>query len=340
MSNAQTIRQFLGTSADWPSYFIAVVDAAKRSSSVETHEFGLIPYLFTDPEDVFLVALPGFDVPHVPQQPPGPKPALPDNPTAAQLNLYTAQFNAWKYDAEHFSQLRTDISNFLSVYLGSLPEVTLTSIRDPLHGTSLLSLATTTTSIRNLYGTLSPADLTANEALLNKPYVSSTTIREYTASHLTAHAIAECNGQPFSEHQKVRFLEKGLTPSGLYNNQLLIWLSTHSRVDQQTFAELSTVLHGWADTLGHTTTGALGYSAAAFDAAVAAAVQAMQKPTAHNNNRANRPTTTTAPQRPNFHGPPQYCWTHGSGHSGKVCRSPSHGHIKEATFANKMGGHA
>jgi len=171
MSNAQTIRQFLGTSADWPSYFIAVVDAAKRSSSVETHGFGLIPYLFIDPEDVFLVALPGFDVPHVPQQPPGPKPALPDNPTAAQLNLYTAQFNAWKYDAEHFSQLRTDISNFLSVYLGSLPEVTLTSIRDPLHGTSLLSLATTTTSIRNLYGTLSPADLTANEALLNKPYV-------------------------------------------------------------------------------------------------------------------------------------------------------------------------
>lgn len=70
MSNTQTIRQFLGTSADWPSYFIAVVDAAKRSSSVENHGFGLVPYLFTEPEDAFLVALPGFVIPHEPQQQP------------------------------------------------------------------------------------------------------------------------------------------------------------------------------------------------------------------------------------------------------------------------------
>jgi len=147
------------------------------------------------------------------------------------------------------------------------------------------------------------------------------------------------NTQPFSEHQKVKFLENGLTPSELYNNQLLIWLSTHSRVDQQTFLALSTALHEWDDTLGQTTTGALGYSAAVFDAAVAAAVQAMQKQNIRNGNRPNHPSVGNSTLRPLNCGPPQYCWTHGSGHSGKVCRNPGQGHIKEASFASKMGDH-
>jgi len=341
MSHTEILRPFLGTSADWPAYLISIVDAAKRSSSVEPHGYGLIPYLFADPNDIFLASLPGFTVPHEPLQAPALKPVLADNPTAAQLNQYTALFNTWKYDNDSITQLRTDIAKFLSLYLGSLPEVTLISIRDPIHGTSLLTLATVTTAIRQLYGTLSPADLSANEATLTRPYSTLTTVREYTASHLTSHAIAASNGMPFSEHQKVKFLEKGLAPSGLYNNQLLIWLSTHTLVVNQTFAALSTALHGWSDTLGHTTIGSLGYSAAAFDAAVAAAVNAIQQPIARNratnNGLANRPIAITT--RPLTYGPPQYCWTHGSGHSGKHCRNPNAGHIKEATFASKMGGH-
>ena len=33
-----------------------------------------------------------------------------------------------------------------------------------------------------------------------------------------------------------------------------------------------------------------------------------------------------------------YCWTHGAGHSGWVCKNPADGHRPEATFSNRMGG--
>lgn len=255
-----------------------------------------------------------------------------------------------------------------------LPAATIKALRHPSHGLTLHTLESATTALLALYDTLTPEDLSELRQQCLKPYVSSECMRTYTATHTTIHDTCANNKQPYPEQDKITLLLNGISPCGLFKDYILHWRITHSRVDQQKYNDLVQAVRTWADLIGKTTTGALGYSAAVTPtpapstplaptdiAAIAAAVHQLNlraPPTpppprhvlqgrgvqrapgrfsgriAHMSPRA--PVAVGAP-RPIY--PPNYCWTHGAGHSGTHCRYPAPGHQAHATFANKMGGH-
>ena len=57
----------------------------------------------------------------------------------------------------------------------------------------------------------------------------------------------------------------------------------------------------------------------------------------NNQNNFNRFQPQNRFSRKNY-SRQYYCWTHGAGHSGRVCKNPADGHQPEATFSNRMGG--
>ena len=247
-------------------------------------------------------------------------------------------------NSERHTGVNAALASFTARLLAALPADTLAPLRDPIHGTSLLTARMIDAHLTARYGILSPSDLDLNSSFLDIPYQTHMAASAYTAIHLEAHAVAARNNQPFNEATKVKALLTGIATCGLYSMQTSVWKITNPTVVAQTFQLLSADFHDWYNNLGRaTTSGSLQYASAVSPAdvqaivaaALAAAALAPPPPVQHVKPR-NRPAAP-APGGP----PGPYCWTHGSiGHSGHQCKHPAAGHQRTATALNKMGGKA
>ena len=351
--SSPTISTFSGLRTDWFEWFNNFRNFA-RTKCPTASAYGLLPFLYPN-NHAYLLTLPGLDLPLRYPIHPGAPPELADNATVAQVGFFNAQLSIYRLNLDTHTLFQTEYNNLLQLYHTHLPPQTIQSIRDPIHGMTQMTLSTTTTACSALYGILSNADLVANEASLRIPYNSAEDIHTYTNKQTLAHDVAAANNQPFPETQKVNFLLNGITPCGIFGQHILMWRAAHGPVDQQLYDQLVRDVHEWSNSLGSTTTSALGYSSAAVLPAIdytalAAAVAAhnQQQPARQpqripfTNRRAaplQRPPARPLSQAIQPIYPPNYCWTHGSGHSGTHCRFPARGHRNDATFANKMGGH-
>jgi len=108
-----------------------------------------------------------------------------------------------------------------------------------VRGTRHLTIRLILADLLTNYGTLSPADISRNEARLRVPYPPAGNLTEYITQQAQAHLVATSNGQGSPEAQEVKYLIDGLGPSNLFQERITHWQIQLPSVLDQMLALLS-----------------------------------------------------------------------------------------------------
>lgn len=225
----------------------------------------------------------------------------PHTATQAQRDEHTAAVLA-------FDRQRAQIRHAQAVLHGVLPLELKDLFLSPdfmafNFGTPVHQLQTIVAAI----GPITRTQLAEAAASTRDPYVPPGCIRAFVTRHEAFHKLRANVRSPIPEVDKVAAFHAAITASGVFSLPLHLWEDRFPRPDQQTFANLKEAILTSAPVILRTTSVGAGYAAA------------------------------TAPH-PQQQRPPQYCWTHGMGHSSASCRNPAPGHQKTATESNRLGG--
>ena len=86
-----------------------------------------------------------------------------------------------------------------------------------MRGTRHLTIRLILADLLANYGTLTPADISRNEARLQVPYQPAGNLTEYITQQAQAHLVATSNGQGSPEAQEVKYLIDGLEDLPIYS---------------------------------------------------------------------------------------------------------------------------
>lgn len=265
-----------------------------------------------------------------------PQAAVPVGTAAAPITLevmlnYTAQ-------RKDFDEQEEQVYAFQAAFIKALPPSAIAYI-EGVHNTKVhnIQLQTVITDLRAHYGTITPESLGTFTNKLKIPYTPDKDISEFLLSHLLIHNELALNQVPLAEHEKVRFLQEALTPSGQFAQIFTLFNNANRTVASRTFAELSSTIKHNKDAI-IATSQSLGYTASATTTQSPPTIQTLlAEITSLRSQIQSAAATANAPQL----GPPpsQYCWTHGLGyHAGAQCLNPAADHQSHATNTNRMGG--
>jgi len=331
-----TIPTFSGTSADFPAWQAIFLDACASASGTCTFGKGLLGYALPDAAWIAIRTADGVTPPiatFAGHENPGLPPDLPGpTSTALELSRHSANWTHWTHRNEMYKSQQRDLTAFKVNLISALDPSTLARLTDPVLGTRHLTIRLILADLLTNYGTLTPADISRNEARLRVPYQPAGNLTDYITQQAQAHAIAASNGQGFPEAQKVKYLIDGLGPSNLFQERVTHWQIQLPSVSDQTFALLSVAVKSYdANRDRSATSRTHGYAAPVLASPAQPVVTRIPK--------QRLPSGST------------YCWTHGPdrGHDSALwttataktkpgCRHPSAGHQPTATYTQRLGG--
>lgn len=289
----------------------------------------------------FLRIHPGINRPQLLNDP-GPLPAMPNNPTQAQLAVHNQEYKEHLEIRTEYRDERDKIAKFKSMLENSLPKHVLRDdVSEVGYGTGRRSLQQIYAILNLKFATMSTLKLIANQARLNKPFNSVTDKMDvFIAKHVVAHHIQQTfGGGEFPENIKITSFLNCFSLLPEFSGVTDAFLRQFPTVAQQTFANLTVAFQAFADTHSLKSTAATeGYVAAAttsitidqykIEELIAAAVTSALKKADSDKKK----TTTNSFK--------YYCWSHGPSttHNGINCNRPAEGHIPTATLKNPQGG--
>ena len=340
---------FNGTKTEFNAFQNEILDMAESSSIHCQYGQGLLGFILSAAEWNILPFQTTHDPPVAfePIPAPGAKPVIGANPDGLAVAIYNARLQDWKLISEgHLAQIQ-ELQNFKVALLQALGPVPTRLIQDPSGATRNTSVANIYAILCRQYNTLTSTDLKKNKAILEAPINPGVLVQEYISGHIKAHAVAYTNGQPFSEFDKVQFLQKGIKSIHVLHARVAPWLIEFPAVADQRFMSLATALQTAEDNAGtdgdvptmqtmQSTAAVKGLPStqAELDAYTAAAIKAEKQ--RRRKDTASGDTTKPArtPWDPNFKGK-HYCYTHGwKSHTSSGCTKPGPDHTLDDSKRN------
>ena len=250
MSATGTLQPFSDLRKDYQAFRLGLTRSAIRYST--SHPLGLLGFLL--PEAAFQARA---GAPFVPFAHPGPEPPAPHNAEEDRV------WKHWEFKLKQYQTQQAEYNSFLQAVIDLLSPSTQRAMHAPGTDLSDRSLRWILEYLDTTFGTLTPADYEANEALLRETYVEGTSFREFLAHHRKCHHIA-ATATPLTETSKVSYLRKAVENNQRLARALDLWTLQHTTIASQTFESLATTLENHHDNSPCTATSAsVGYTAAA-----------------------------------------------------------------------------
>jgi len=247
---------------------------------------------------------------------PGPNVAHQRNATPEQMAENNRVYAA---DIKLFEENETVKSLLKQALIAAVPPHSIAELEHATFGYKNCTVLDILDHLTTTYGTVTPADLQANEARLSEPidkslpvttlFTKAKEVQQYAAPH-----------DRVSDHKVIREFVAVFKAAELFPTELYEWSKLPA--NQQTLAAFKTRINQ-ADKLRRSE----------------ARDEPSQAPTYHSANQtATGMETRTAAPCKMIH----YCWTHGlssdKNHTSQTCNRKATGHQDSATLDNMMGG--
>lgn len=263
---------------------------------------------------------------------PGARANIPPAAGTAQINRiltdYTTQMN------QFIIQENTDKAA-LQLLMDAIEPTYYQVLEDPDEGYADIRLRDLVQHLNTTYGEVTPDDLTANEANLDKQWTPSQPLEDLWKQCTDCQAFA-ADHDPITNNRLIRAATDNLEKSGVFDNALRKWRE-RPRAD-----------HTWPNLITHMTAANKERLRKKTTGEFAATVK--KTPTTidpHSTESLLAALLAVNQNHPllnkeNMPPPMYYCWSHGLGynpeHTGYTCTETEPGHKKEATQYNMMGG--
>jgi hypothetical protein len=284
---------------------------------------------------------------------PGPLPNYPPAASAAAINAATLDHSNAMATFRTSRNVDTALRNML---LELVEPQFLAPLHHHITGFGALTAIQILNHLHTTYGTITREQMKENLQLFNSDWSPPTPIETLFQRFKDCRSFATIGGNEINDVTTVDTGYDIILRGGMHTSACTDWRKldvvaqtyvafqahfTKYEVDRLLVATSSS--HGFA---ANAATAQKNDMAAAIQAAVQAAIQPLQQQLARANLAAAAPpaqagaNANAAIVNPN--GNPNYCWTHGyidnRRHHSLTCQNPAHGHRREATSANIMGG--
>jgi hypothetical protein len=256
---------------------------------------------------------------------PGDAPIHPGQPTSAQITETNRQYAAAL--AEH-ALYRTVNEELKKQIIAAIPPLYLAILSDDDMGFADVACAAMLHHLRDLYATITQADLETNRLNLSADWTPDQPIEDLWLRIRETRRFATAGGEAISDATALRLTLNVLEKTGVFLTATERWRET----DEPDWTLATFQLHftkADKERRRKLTAQTAGYHGA----------HAATTPTP-----AATPTTTTAQPFSVNTGPCTmwYCWSHGLGrnraHTSATCEHKLPGHQDQATVINRMGG--
>jgi hypothetical protein len=302
---------------------IALVRQQLNANALSQHSNrgnGALGLLHLTVSDATYLARSG-NIPFIAPVHPGPQPVIHAEATQFQIIEANRQYLANVTEIGSYTTSDTTMKHQL---IAAINPTYIDCLKDKHIGFANVTILDILNHLEETYGEVTPEDLTANIANLNRQWSPDQPIEDVWKQVDDAITFAE-DHDPISGPTAVRAAVDNLDNSGVFSDAIKKFRRQPN--EYKTLANLKADINK----ANKERLRKLTATNAGFHSAAAAAI----KPPA---TTLAPPAPTTEPSLPGYY----YCWSHGLGknpeHTGMKCKNPVAGHCKEATLGNMMGG--